>query len=48
MIKLGKMCLSTAENLYNFGAYQIIEIPLVLFSPHMVPTDQDKFVISCQ
>ena len=44
MIEFEKMHALTIENLYNFGAYQIIEILSVLYNAHMVFRDQDKFV----
>ena len=34
----------TAKNLYNVGAHQIIEISSILYSAHIFPKDQDKFV----
>ena len=42
MIKLEKMHASTADNPCNLGAYQIIEISLVLQSAHVVSRDQAK------
>ncbi len=44
MIELEKIYASIVENLYNFGAYRIIEISLVLRSAHVAPRDQDKVV----
>ena len=44
MIELEKMRASTAKNPRNLGAHRIIEITLVLRSPHVVPRNQDKFV----
>ena len=44
MIELEKIRALTAENLYNLGAYQIIEISSVLCITHVIPKDQDKFV----
>ena len=34
------------ENPYNFSAYWIIEISLVLCNAHMISRDQDKTVFS--
>ncbi len=44
MIELEKMRASIAENLYNLGAYRIIEISSLLRSAHVMPRDQDKVV----
>ena len=44
MIKLEKMRALTIEYFCNLGAYQIIKISSVLFSAHVVPKDQNKFV----
>ena len=44
MAELKKMRALIAENPYNLGACQIIEIPLVLRNAHIVPRDQDKIV----
>ena len=44
IVELEKMRAWIAENPYNLGAYQIIEIFLVLCSGHMVLRDQNKVV----
>ena len=44
MIKLEKMCIPTAENLRNYGIYQMIEILLVLRNAYMIPRDQNILV----
>ena len=44
MIELEKMRALTVENLRNLDAHWIIEISSVLYSTHLVPKDQDKFV----
>lgn len=43
-MELEKMCVLTADNSYNFSAYRIIEISLVVRSANIIPRDQDKFV----
>ena len=45
MIELEKMRASTIENSRNLGAHRIIEISSVLCNAHMVPRNQDKFLI---
>ena len=45
MVELEEMRALTIENLYNLNAYQIIEISLVLHSTHILPRNQDKFVV---
>ena len=44
MIEFEKMRALTVENSRNLGTYRIIEISSVLYSAHMVPKDQNKFV----
>ena len=44
MIEFEKMHISTTKNLHNLNIDQIIEISLVLYSAHVIPRDQDKFV----
>lgn len=44
IIKLEKICASTAENSHNLGANLIIEISLILRSAHVVSRVQDRFV----
>lgn len=44
MIKFEKMRALTAENPYNLGAYQIIEIFLVLSIVYLIPRNQNKII----
>ena len=44
MIELEKMCTLTAKYPYNFGAYCIIQISLILHSTYIVFRDQEKIV----
>lgn len=44
MIKLEKIYASIADNPLNLGAYQIIEILLVLHWTHVISSDENKFI----
>ena len=39
------MCILIIKNLYNRNIYQIIEILLVLYNTHIIPRNENKFVI---
>lgn len=44
MIEFEMICVLTIKNGCNYGAYQIIEISLILYSIYMILKNQEKFI----